>query len=370
MITQAFLCNWYNKEVTIGHILNLKTLEKMPVNPIFNPDGDDATETRTAWFGETTNLMQLNDVRYSWAVGLYKQMRQNFWIPEKLDLTADVTDYANLTVDERRAFDGILSYLTFLDSIQTCNIPHLKSSVTAPEIALCMAEQISQEAMHNQSYQYMIESLIPSDRRKEVYDLWRDDLVLRERCKYIAGIYQDYIDEPSQENYFTVLIANFLLEGLYFQNGFCFYFSLASRQLMPGSADIFKLIARDELSHVRLYQKLIPEAMKSFPYSEEKVYQMFDTAVQHECKWTNHIVGDNILGITRETTEQYTKYLANIRLKSIGLDSLYEGFTKSPYTHLERFADTKGDGSTKANFFEAQVTSYVMSSGLTGWDDI
>ncbi|NJN61471.1 MAG: ribonucleoside-diphosphate reductase [Coleofasciculaceae cyanobacterium RL_1_1] len=52
----------------------------MPVNPIFNPDGNDDTQHRTIWFGETTNLMQLNDVRYSWAVGLYKQMRENFWI--------------------------------------------------------------------------------------------------------------------------------------------------------------------------------------------------------------------------------------------------------------------------------------------------
>lgn len=73
-------------------------------------------------------------------------------------------DYVNLTPDERWAFDGILSYLTFLDSVQTCNIPHLKSCVTAPEISLCMAEQTSQEAMHNQSYQYMIETIIPSDR--------------------------------------------------------------------------------------------------------------------------------------------------------------------------------------------------------------
>jgi ribonucleoside-diphosphate reductase beta chain len=191
----------------------------MPVNPIFNPDGNDDTQHRTIWFGETTNLMQLNDVRYSWAVGLYKQMRQNFWIPEKLDLTADVTDYTNLTNDERRAFDGILSYLTFLDSVQTCNIPHLKSTVTAPEVALCMAEQISQEGMHNQSYQYMLETIVTSDRRSKVYDFWRTDKVLLKRCEYIAGMYQAYIDNPTQENYFVALIADYLLEGLYFYNG-------------------------------------------------------------------------------------------------------------------------------------------------------
>lgn len=346
--------------------------KRMPTNPIFNPGGNDDVSARTVWFGETTNLMQLNDVRYAWAVGLYQQMRENFWIPQKLDLTQDVTDYNNLTPAERRAFDGILSYLTFLDSVQTCNLPHVKSSITAPEVSLCIAEQISQEGMHNQSYQYMIETIIPGDRRSAVYDFWRTDKVLRDRCEYIASCYQRYIDDPSPENYFTTLLADYLLEGLYFYNGFIFFYNLASRMLMPGSADIFKMINRDELSHVRLFQKLLPEAMATFPYSEDYIYEMFDRAVQYECGWTNHIVGNDILGITEQSTEIYTKYLANNRLKAIGLKPLYTGdrYKKSPYRHLERFSDTKKAGNTKANFFEAGVTSYVMSSGVTGWDEI
>ena len=345
---------------------------KMPTNPIFNPSGDDKITNRSIWFGNTTNLMQLNDVRYNWAVGLYQQMRENFWIPQKLDVTQDVTDYANLTPEERRAYDGILSYLTFLDSVQTCNLPHLKSSITAPEISLCMAEQISQEGMHNQSYQYIIETVIPPERRSKVYEFWRTDKVLQERCEFVAKIYQKYVDNPTPENYFVSLLADFLLEGIYFYNGFLFFYNLAARMLMPGSADIFKMINRDELSHVRLYQKLIPEAMKVFTYSEAQIYEMFATAVEHECRWTNHIVGNNILGITETSTEQYTKYLANMRLRSIGLKELYpeEKYKKSPYAHLERFSDTKKEAHTKANFFEAGVTSYVMSSGVAGWDEI
>jgi ribonucleoside-diphosphate reductase beta chain len=235
-----------------------------------------------------------------------------------------------------------------------------------------MAEQISQEAMHNQSYQYLIETIIPSARRGEVYDFWRTDKVLRDRCEFIASLYQQYIDKQTTESYFIALVADYLLESLYFYNGFIFFYNLASRQLMSGSADVFKMINRDELSHVRLYQKLIPEAMVTFSYSVEQIYEMFDTAVKHECRWTNHIVGNDILGITEYSTEQYTKYLANIRLKAIGLEPLYreEKYSKSPYTHLERFSDTKKEGHTKANFFEATVTSYVMSSGLTGWDEI
>lgn len=347
-------------------------LQPMPITPIFNPEGDDSVANRTIWFGDTTNLMQLNDVRYNWAIGLYNQMRENFWIPARLDITKDVTDYWNLTNDERYAFDGILSYLTFLDSVQTCNIPHLKSSITAPEIALCMAEQISQEALHSASYQYMIETIIPSDRRREVYDFWRTDKILKKRCNFIAGLYQNYVDQKTQESYFVALIADYLLESLYFYNGFIFFYNLASRMLMPGSADIFKMINRDELSHVRLYQKILPEAMQVFPHSKDQVYELFAGAVDQEILWSNHIVGGNILGTTPDSTEQYTKYLANLRLKAIGLEPLFkdEKYNKSPYTHLERFSDTKKEGHTKANFFEATVTSYVMSSGVAGWDEI
>jgi len=99
---------------------------------------------------------------------------------------------------------------------------------------------------------------------------------------------------------------------------------------------------------------------------------MFATAVEQEIEWTNHIVGTQILGITDASTEVYTKYLANSRLRAIGLENLYEGdaYKRSPYAHLERFSDTKGDGATKANFFESRVTAYSMSSALSGWDDI
>jgi ribonucleoside-diphosphate reductase beta chain len=237
-----------------------------------------------------------------------------------------------------------------------------------------MAEQISQEAMHNQSYQYLIETIIPSNKRAEIYDLWRTDKVLKDRCEFIASSYQKYIDSPTQSNYFGSLCSNYILEGLYFYNGFQYFYNLASRHLMAGSADIFRMINRDELSHVRLYQKLIVEALQLFPKESIKkgIASSFLEAVNQEINWSNHIIGNQILGITEESIDHYTKYLANIRLKAIGLNPIFteDKYKKSPYSHLEKFSDTQGEGHTKSNFFEATVTSYVMSSGLTGWDDI
>ncbi|MEY3223606.1 MAG: hypothetical protein RLZZ203_2462 [Cyanobacteriota bacterium] len=111
--------------------------------------------------------------------------------------------------------------------------------------------------------------------------------------------------------------------------------------------------------------------MQTFPHSIERIYEMFDKAVKYEILWVNHIVGNEILGITEQSTEQYIKYLANIRLKSIGLQPLYNKpiYFKNCYAHLEKMADTGKDANVKANFFDSGVTSYVMSSGVSGWEE-
>ncbi len=72
----------------------------------------------------------------------------------------------------------------------------------------------------NQSYQYLIETIIPSDRRGEVYDFWRTDKVLKDRCEFIASLYQQYIDKQTTESYFIALVADYLLESLYFYCGY------------------------------------------------------------------------------------------------------------------------------------------------------
>lgn len=338
---------------------------------LFNPSGIDSLNERKIIKGNSTNIFNLNNVKYQWANQLYRNMMANFWIPEKIDLTQDRTDYNNLTKFEKEAYDGILSFLIFLDSIQTNNIPNISDYITAPEINLILSIQTFQEAIHSQSYQYIIESILPKETRNYIYDKWREDKTLFERNSYIAQIYQDFIDLPNDTNFSKVIIADYLLEALYFYNGFNFFYLLASRNKMMGTSDIIRLINRDELSHVIIFQQMFKEIRYENPdfFDEKLVYEMFEKAVEQEIAWTNHIIGNNILGITKDTTEKYTKWLANERLRALNLKPLYPEFTKNPYRHLEKFADTEGEGNVKANFFEGTVTSYNMSSSLEGWDE-
>ncbi|WP_462424078.1 ribonucleotide-diphosphate reductase subunit beta [Fusobacterium ulcerans] len=339
---------------------------------LFNPLGDDSLSKRRVIKGDSTNIFNLNNVKYQWANQLYRTMMGNFWIPEKIDLTQDKNDYKNLTDQEKEAYDGILSFLIFLDSIQTNNIPNVCDYITAPEINLILSIQTFQEAIHSQSYQYIIESILPKEIRNSIYDKWREDKILFERNKYIAEMYQKFLEEPNDKNFSKVIIADYLLEAIYFYNGFNFFYLLASRNRMMGTSDVIRLINRDELSHVVIFQHLLKEIRNENPdfFNAEEIYSMFRKAVEQEINWTNHIIGNQILGITEETTEQYTKWLANERLRSIGLKPIYEGFNKNPYKHLTKFADTEGEGNVKANFFEGTVTSYNMSSSIDGWDEI
>ena len=251
---------------------------------LFNVEGNDDVLQRKMIAGNSTNLFNLNNVKYQWANKLYRLMMENFWIPEKVSLYDDKRAYDELTPAEQNAYDGILSFLVFLDSIQTNNLPNISDYITAPEVNLILAIQTYQEAVHSQSYAYIIESIIPAEKRATIYDRWRDDKVLFERNKYIAEIYQNFVDDRSDVNFAKVLVANFLLEGLYFYNGFNFFYNLAARSLMIGTADEIKYINRDELTHCVIFANIIKEIRKEQPqfFVDDEIYEMFKKATQQE----------------------------------------------------------------------------------------
>lgn len=294
----------------------------------------------------------------------------NFWVPEKVSgLKDDQRDFhSTLSADEQRAYKGILSFLIFLDSIQTVNLPHLSDYISSPEVNLLLAIQAYQEAIHSQSYATILETVVSPEERDEIYYFWRDDKILLERNEYIGSIYQDFIDRPTDLNFFRAIVANFLLESLYFYNGFAFFDTLVDHMKMPATGRMIAYIRRDELTHVTLFANIIREIKKEFPhiYDEALLLDMMKTAVNQEIAWSNHILGNRIMGINGETTNEYTKWLANQRLSMIGLSPLYDGAISNPYKHLDRLQDPNSD---KGNFFETTVINYTQSSSMKGsWD--
>ncbi|MEI8103741.1 MAG: ribonucleotide-diphosphate reductase subunit beta [Candidatus Moraniibacteriota bacterium] len=342
----------------------------MQQNLIFNPKGDDDVAHRTIIKGATTGLFNLNAVKYPWAKSLYQVMIGNFWIPEKVSGLKDDARmfHTDLSPEEQRAYKGIISFLTFLDSIQTVNLPHFSDYVTSPEVNLILSIQAYQEAIHSQSYGTILETVVESKERDEIYYFWRTDKILLERNKYIGQIYQDFVDDPTDKSFFRGIVANFLLESIYFYNGFAFFDTLVDRMKMLATGRMIAYIRRDELTHVTIFANLIREIRREFPeiYDEEMIRKMMKTAVEQEVEWSTHILGDKIPGLNGESTKDYTRWLANNRLAMLNIAPLYPEAIENPYKHLDRLQDTNGD---KGNFFETTVVNYTQSSSMNGsWD--
>ncbi len=342
----------------------------MEANPIFNPKGNDDVQDRTIIKWNTTGLFQLNATKYNWAKSLYQVMVGNFWIPEKVKgLWDDATQFRNeLSDQEKRAYKWILSFLIFLDSIQTVNLPNFSEYITAPEVNLVLSIQAFQEAIHSQSYATILETVVDSKDRDEIYYFWKTDKHLLERNEFIGWIYQEFVDNPNDKSFFKWVIWNFLLESIYFYNGFAFFDTLASQSKMVATDQMITYIRRDELTHVTIFANIIKEIKKEFPdiYDEEIIIDMMKTAVKQEIKWSKHILWEGIIGMGHENIENYTKFLANDRMALLGIAPLYPDVVKNPYKHLEVMQD---NNSERWNFFESTVTNYALSTSMNGtWE--
>lgn len=339
---------------------------------LFNPEGDKDFSNRRMIGGNTTNLFELNDIKYGWATKLYRALMNNFWIPEEIPLGADQKDYRELSDSEKAAFDKVISFLVFLDSLQTHNLPNISDYITAPEVNLILAIQTYQEAIHSESYGYILDTVVTSSKRKKIYNYWRDDKILRQRNEIVTSAYEYFIESPSEDNFARVLMANYCLEGIYFYSGFSFFYCLARQNKMNGTAQVIRYIQRDEVLHMVIFQNIIRELQQENPelYTPEKKAKMLDfvrEAVEGEIAWGQYVIKDGILGLSDELIDKYIKYLANKRMEAIGFGTLYPEIKEHPLSWVESYSNVNG---IKTDFFEAKPTSYSKSSENMDWDDL
>lgn len=331
---------------------------------IFNETGLRGTSSMID--GNTTNLREWNRIKYDWANVLYRTMLNNFWIPEEIALNEDVKQFPYLTSGERNAFDKIISFLNFLDSVQSENLPNLSRYITAPEVSSLLNIQAFQEEIHAQSYSYILDTVTNPVTRDKIYDEWRTDQILLERNKFIANIYQAFSDEPNEHNFLKTIFANYILEGIYFYSGFSFFYTLARQGKMTATATIFKYINRDEVTHLVLFQNIIKELKAERPdlFTSDMIEEFRDmmrTGVENEISWGQYVTNNEILGINNDLIDKYIKYLSNLRLRSVGIDVLYPEITDHPMAWIDGFSNIN---NTKTDFFEAKVTNYTKAAAF------
>lgn len=347
-------------------------MEELRKKPLFNPEGDIEVRNRRMINGNTTNLNDFNNMKYGWVSDWYRQAMNNFWVPEEINLTSDVKDYPNLPEEERRAYDKILSFLVFLDSIQTANLPAVAEYITANEVNLCLSIQAFQEAVHSQSYSYMLDTICEPQKRNEVLYQWKNDAYLLERNTFIGNLYNEFQKKKDTDTFLKTVIANYILEGVYFYSGFMFFYNLGRNHKMPGSAQEIRYINRDENTHLWLFRNMILELKKEEPglFTNVKVdvyREMIREGCEQEIRWGHYVIGDAITGLTKEMITDYIQYLGNLRCTNLGFKKLYEGHDEEP-SSMSWVSQYSNANLIKTDFFEARSTAYAKSTALV--DDL
>jgi len=338
-----------------------KTLE--PLNP---------NKSTGIFGGKSSGILNWNDIAYPHWYKMYKRLVGNYWQADEVNMSGDVKQFASLTKAEQDAYLKVIGLLSTLDGPQARTALLLSLYATDPSVQSIMAVIAQQEAVHNESYSYVLSSVVSLDEQNESFQLGRKDPVLLKRNAYIMEQYNAFVENPSVKNILKTLVYTALLEGMFFYSGFAFFYNLARHNKMVGTSTMVSYINRDELEHGRFIGELFRATLAENPeYNTnelvEWVYTHFQKSVDLEIEWSSYVLAD-VEGIDMEEMSGYIKYRANKMLRMMGLNEVYPEHTENPMKWIRAYVDNF-DG-TKTDFFEQKSRQYTKTSDLNGFDDL
>jgi ribonucleoside-diphosphate reductase beta chain len=357
---------------------------------VFNTNKID-TRKQPMFFGNPLGVQRYDFYKYPIFDKLTTQQLGYFWRPEEVSLQKDRADYQTLRPEQKHIFTSNLKYQILLDSVQgrgpgMAFIPYC----SLPELEACMTVWEFMEMIHSRSYTYIIKNVYSNPA--DVFDTILDDERILERASSVTGAYDEFINSAqqygssnawmfAQENagssredrielkrklYRAIANVN-ILEGIRFYVSFACSFAFGELKLMEGSAKIISLIARDENQHLVITQNILnkwregddPEMQKIAKEEEEWVKNAFENCVNEEKRWAEYLFKDgSMIGLNDKLLHQYVEWIANRRMKAIGIKPIYDIPAKNnPLPWTEHWISSKG---LQVAPQETEVESYVV----------
>jgi len=357
---------------------------------VFNTQDVD-TKKQPMFFGQPLGIQRYDSYKYPVFDKLTTQQLGYFWRPEEVSLQKDRGDYQTLRPEQKHIYTSNLKYQIMLDSVQgrgpgMAFIPYC----SLPELEACMEVWGFMEMIHSRSYTYIIKNVYPDP--SEVFDTIIKDQRILERAKSVTESYDDFIQSAQQYGTSDTWIHNLegvdyakdtirdvkrklyraianvnILEGIRFYVSFACSFAFGELKLMEGSSKIISLIARDENQHLAITQNILnkwkdgddPEMKQIAKEEEDWVYNMFERAVNEEKRWADYLFKDgSMIGLNDKLLHQYVEWIANRRMKSIGLKPSYDIPAKNnPLPWTSHWISSKG---LQVAPQQTQVQSYVV----------
>ena len=367
-----------------------KSKESVEGMTVFNTQKVN-TKKQPMFFGQPLGVQRYDEFKYPVFDRLTQSQLGYFWRPEEVSLQKDRSDYQTLTPEQKHIFTSNLKYQIMLDSVQgrgpgMAFIPYC----SLPELESCMTVWEFMEMIHSRSYTYIIKNVYPDPA--EVFDTILEDENVMQRAASVTESYDDFINEAHEYDssnqwkfareghpagtydrhelkrklYRAIANVN-ILEGIRFYVSFACSFAFGENKLMEGSAKILSLIARDESQHLVITQNILKNWAKGDDHEmqqiakEEKpvVVEMFRRTVDEEKMWANYLFKEgSMIGLNDKLLNQYVEWIANRRMKAIGLDPVFDQVARNnPLPWTQHWLNSKGQQNAPQ---ETEIESYVV----------
>ncbi len=323
------------------------------------------------------DVNQLVPFKYDWAWQKYLDGSANHWMPQEINMTADVAiwkDKNGLTDDERRIVMRNLGFFSTADSLVANNIVlSVYKHITNPECRQYLLRQALEEAIHTHAYQYVIESLGMDEG--EIFNMYKEIPSVAKKAAWALPFTKSLSDqtfETGTEENDKILLRNLIafycvLEGIFFYCGFTQILSMGNRNKMTGTAEQFQYILRDESMHVNFGIDMINQIKLENPNLwDEEMQKEAETMIlqgtQLEIEYAQDTMPKGILGMNSEMMAEYLHFIANRRLTQIGLNEAFPN-ASNPFPWMSEIMDLRKE----KNFFETRVIEY-QTGGALNWD--
>jgi len=294
---------------------------------------------------------------------VWNRLTANFWLPEKVPLSNDIQSWSTLRDNEKLLTMRVFTGLTMLDTIQGTvgSMSILPDARTQHEEAV-ITNIAFMESVHAKSYSSVFSTLSSTQEIEDAFRWSEDNPYLQKKAKIVLGYYRG--DDPLKRK-----IASTLLESFLFYSGFYWPMYLSSRAKLTNTADLIRLIIRDEAVHgyyigYKFQLAFNEESAERQADLKDYVYSMLMELYENEIKYTRELYDE--VGLT-EDVKKFLHYNANKALMNLGFDSLFpkEISEVSPaiLAALSPNADENHD------FFSGSGSSYVIGKHESTTDD-
>lgn len=312
---------------------------------------------------ESLEAINWNRIEDDVDLQVWNRLTSNFWLPEKVPLSNDIPSWKTLTDKEKQLTIRVFTGLTLLDTIQNMvGAPMLMQDVITPHEASVLTNVAFMEAVHAKSYSSIFSTLCSTEEINETYRWARENEFLSKKKEIVMSYYDG--QDPLKKKAASVILESFL-----FYSGFYLPMYWSSRSKLTNTADLIRLIIRDEAVHgyyigykfQRGFEKLSDEKKEEI---KDFTYDLMLELYENEVAYTEDLYDS--VGLT-EDVKAFLHYNANKALNNLGFEALFP--PQDSEVNPAILSALSPGSEENHDFFSGSGSSYVMGKVTQTEDD-